>query len=144
MSESLTWQVGNRLPSITENLVYTDGTAVDLSSSTVMFKMREVGSSVLKVNAAATIVAPPTAGNVRYDWAAIDVDTAGTFLVWWQVTTAGKTQDMREAAIVFEAHAPANGYVEVEELRSTLEIRETTTADKDVLLAIEAASSWWT
>ena len=94
MAEHLTWSVGNRLPSITENLVYSDGTAVNLSSSTVGFKMRAVGSSTLKVNSSAVIVAPPTAGTVRYDWAAIDVDTAGEFLVWWEVTTGGKAQDM--------------------------------------------------
>jgi hypothetical protein len=141
MSEHLTWVVGNRNPSITENLVYEDGTPVDLTGATVAFKMRAVGSSTLKVNAAATVVGPAVNGNVRYDWAAVDVDTAGDWLVWWTVTVAGKTQDMLEVLIRIVAHAPSTGYVELEEIRSTLEIRETTHADKDLLLAIEAASA---
>jgi hypothetical protein len=141
VSENLVWWVGNVEPSITETLTYTDGTPVDLSASSVQFKMRQAGTGVLKVDEAAVIVSAVD-GTLRYDWEAADVDTAGTFLVWWEVLTAGDTQDMNETQIEFRAHAPvASGYVELEEIRSALEIRETTHADKELLLAIEAASA---
>jgi hypothetical protein len=140
MSEQLTWLVGNRNPSITETIT-SSGVVVDLTAATVRFKMRAVRSSVLKVDQPAVIVAPATNGNVRYDWAAIDVDTAGDYLVWWEVTTGGKTQDMGEAEIRFLAHAPgSNVYVELGEMKSTLELTGEIFADQDLLLAIEAAS----
>lgn len=141
MPDLLVWHVGDRNPSITENIT-VDGVAFDLTSSTVVFKMRAVGSTTLKVNAAATIVAPATNGNVRYDWAALDVDTAGTYLVWWEVTTSSKVQAVGEAIIEFRAHSPlaSNGYVELEEAKKALSLDSTTYADASVSRAILAAS----
>jgi hypothetical protein len=102
----LVWYVGNRSPAITQTITI-DGVAFDLSSSTVRFKMRRPGSTTLKVDAAATIVTPPgTDGEVRYDWLAADVDTAAQYLCWWEVTTAGKVQEVGEALIEIRAHAP--------------------------------------
>jgi hypothetical protein len=143
MSEQLIWFVSNRDPSITENLTYTDGTVVDLTGKTVKFKMRALNSAVLKVNAAATVVGAPTNGDVRYDWAALDVDTGGRYLVWWEVTTtaSGKTQDMGEAVIEFRTHAPeTQAYVELEEFKSTAEMSSTSFADQDIQLGLVAAS----
>lgn len=141
MSDHLIWFVGNRNPSITETLTYADGTVVDLTGSTVKLKMRAVGSSTLKVNAAATVVGAATLGQVRYDWAALDVDTGGFFLVWWEVTTGGKTQDLNEAIIEFSAHAPAAlTYVELEEFKSTAELTGTNFADQDIRSALVSAS----
>lgn len=142
MSEELLWFVGNRNPSITELLTYADGTPVNLTGKTVKFKMRLVGSATLKVNTAATVVDAAT-GSVRYDWAAIDVDTAGHYLVWWEVTTTadGKTQDVSEAVIEFRAHTPeTNAYVELEEFKSTAELTGTSFSDQDILTALVAAS----
>lgn len=143
MSEQLLWFVGNLNPSITETILNKDGTAHDLTGQTVKFKMRPVGSSTLKVNTAATIVnAPGVDGKVRYDWAGTDTDTAGHYLIWWEVTTTagGKTQDLAEALIEFRAHANAQVYVELEQLKSTLELTNTKFADKDLELAAAAAT----
>lgn len=139
MSEHLRWFVGNRLPSITENIVYADGTPVDLTGATVKFQMRKFGTSTLKVDALAQVVTPAQ-GIVRYDWAAVDVDTAGDYLVWWQVTAGGKTQDMGEAFIEIMGHTPLSGYVELEGLKSTVEIASAF-ADQDIQLSIMAASN---
>lgn len=139
-TDRLVWFVNNRNPSITED-IKIDGVAFDLSSSTVRFKMRAVGSSTLKVDAAATIVAPATAGNVRYDWAAADVDTAGEFLVWWEVTTTGNVQAVGEAVIEIRSHAPqTNVYVELEVFKSTADLKHTNFMDGDIQLALSAAS----
>lgn len=139
MSEHLTWMVGNRNPSITETIT-SGGTVVDLTGSSVKFKMRAQDSDDLIVDAAVSN-SPGADGVVRYDWAAEDVDTAGFFLVWWEVTTSGKTQDMKEAVIEFRDHAPATrAYVELEEFKSTAELTGTTFADADLQTAILAAS----
>jgi hypothetical protein len=133
--------VGNRDPSITETIT-TDNVAVDLTGKTVKFKMRSVGTSTLTVDAAATVVSP-SAGTVRYDWAAVDVDTAGEYLVWWEVTTTatGKTQDMMEAVIEIRAHAPqTNVYVELETFKSTADLKHTNFLDGDILVALSAAA----
>ena len=140
MPNLLTWYVGNRSPSISEQIT-VNGTPFDLSSSTVRFKMRAVGSSTLKVDQPATIVGAATNGNVRYDWAAIDVDTAANYLIWWEVTTAGKTQDMGEALIEFLAHAPVSrDYVELEDLKKTLQLDGLNYANLDLKEIITAAS----
>lgn len=85
-----------------------DGVAFDLTGSTVKLKMRLATGTNLKVDTAATIVNPPGVdGKIRYDWAAIDVDTAGEYAAWWEVTLAsGKTQDTRESEIEILEHAP--------------------------------------
>jgi hypothetical protein len=141
VSEQLLFWVGNRNPSITETIRNDDLTSHDLTGQTVKFKMRAVGSATLKVNAAATIVSA-AAGTVRYDWQSADVDTAAQYLCWWEVTTTagGFTQDMAEALIEFRAHQNAQVYVELEQLKSTLELTGTRFADQDIELGAAAAT----
>src|SRR5262245_18776713 len=130
----------NRSPSISDT-IRVDGVAFDLTTSTVKFKMRADGSSTLKVDTAAVVVSA-AAGSVRYDWAALDVDTAGDFLGWWEVTLpSGKTQDTPEFEIVIFEHVPSSPslYVQVEEMKSTIELSGTSFSDEDVKMALRAA-----
>lgn len=139
MANRLVWYVGNRNPPISENIT-VDGDAFDLSGSTVKLKMRAVGSSTLKVNTAATIDSA-AAGTVHYDWATADVDTAGEFLVWWEVTTGSKVQDVGETVIEIRSHAPqTNAYVELEQFKSTADLQATNFMDGDIQLALLAGS----
>jgi hypothetical protein len=143
MPDILQWYVGNRDPSISETLT-VGGVAKDLTSSTVKFKAREVGSATLLIDAAAVIV-NPTAGTVRYDFTAADASTgllsaARSALVWWEVTTSGKTQDMGEALIQILPHSEAQNYVSLEAFKHTLTLASETFADADITVALAAAS----
>jgi BppU N-terminal domain len=134
--------LNNLSPSLTDTLT-SNNLPVDLSGATVKFRMREEASTTLKTDTAAVIV-NATAGQVRYDWVAQDVDTAGDYVAWWQVTfPSAKTQDTPNFIVRVEDHvAPTELtlYVEAEELKSTLGISGMTFADEDIQDAIVAAS----
>ena len=95
----------NTSPSLADTIT-VNGEAFDLTGATVKFRMRAVGSSTLKVDAAATVVTAVD-GTVRYDWAAADVDTAGDYLGWWRVTLPStKVQETAEFEVEVADHAP--------------------------------------
>lgn len=103
MSEGVTLWKNNRSPSLTDT-ISVDGVAFDLTGSTVKLQARFEGSSTLKIDTAATVVTP-AAGTVRYDWAALDVDTAGDLIAWWRVTLpSAKTQDTPEFSVFILDH----------------------------------------
>ncbi len=81
-------------------------------------------------------------GGVRYDWAALDVATAGDFVAWWQVTLPStKTQDTPDFEVIIVEHAPAsNVYVQREEFKATLSLAGESFANEDIDLALQAAS----
>lgn len=140
MTDLPVWYTGDRNPSITETIT-VDGVAYNLTGATVTFNMRQVGSTALTVSdGPATIVSAP-GGTVSYDWAANDVDTAGTYLVSWDVNIGGKTATVSEALIEIRDRSPlTNTYCELEEVKSTLNLSGQSFADLDLANAIASAS----
>jgi hypothetical protein len=91
----ITHFVGDTAEPFTDTMTYDDGTAVDLSDPNidhVQIHVRPVDSDVDKVDAPMTVIAPGTAGKVKYPWLAGDVDTADLMAYWKQVVyTNGAT-----------------------------------------------------
>lgn len=140
MNGRITHYVANRSPSLT-GVITVDGVPVNLTGSTVKLQMRLVTSSTLKVDTSAVVTDAPN-GAVRYDWAALDVDTAGVYVGWWRVTNgSGLVQDTPEFQVEILAHAAAgNEYVSVAELKEMLTLTESTFADADLSRSVVAAS----
>ena len=93
------FSVGDRLTSLYADLYRPDGAPVVLEAAdTVTFRMILVSDGTVKVNnQAATVVTvgsatTKTPAQVRYDWAAADVDTAGTYAAWFIRTSGGVTE----------------------------------------------------
>lgn len=86
-----TFKKGDRLPDYTATLQTGSGssaTAIDLTDCTVRFLMTTDTTGSPKVDAAASVVGDATEGNVKYAWDTDDLDTAGEFLVEWEITYA--------------------------------------------------------
>lgn len=77
-----------RLPPLDVRLL--DGAAAqDLTSAVVTFSM-QTEAGVVKVNNATAILQDAVDGRIRYEWAALDVDTEGTFFGQFTISEAGK------------------------------------------------------
>lgn len=90
MTSSPFWiKQNDRLPVLERQLLNSDGSAVDLSSSTgVTFRMTRFGETTPKVEAAA-IISDPDEGMVQYHWQAGDTDTPGTYESEFEVAFTG-------------------------------------------------------
>jgi len=93
-------------PSVRRRLVSKEtGNPISLVGATAKFLMAN-SYGTLKVNAAAVIESPATAGIVRYDWTSGDTSEAGTFEAEFQITfPGGRNYSM-----------PNDGYIVVEML----------------------------
>lgn len=134
---------GNRNPSLTDRIT-VNGVAVDTSVGTWTLSMRLRNSATLKVSAATAVSLVPvlsTDPNIRYDWAAADVDTAGDYVAWWTGTIGGKTQDSPEFTVTMLDHVPGTSrYLTLEEFKRTRNLNGLSFADPDAVVALEAAS----
>jgi BppU N-terminal domain len=138
MEQPIVHYKDNRQPPLTGQIL-NDGIPVNLTGATVKLQMRAENSSTLKVDAAA-VIDIAASGNVHYDWAALDVDTAGMYAAWWRVTAGGQFEDTPEFPVEIRAHAPV-AYVGVEELKKSLSLTGESYADADIARALEAASN---
>lgn len=66
--------------------------AVDLTDSTVAFRMVLIADSSVKINSSAANIDSAAAGQVSYDFVAADVNAAGEYAAWWIRTEGGKTE----------------------------------------------------
>ena len=83
---------GDTLEPIQGTIYKGDGTPQDLTGATVVFKMKHQYTGTVKVaSGTASIVGAPTAGVVKYEWEAEDVDTPGLYDGEFVVTIGGKT-----------------------------------------------------
>ena len=79
-------------------VVDSDGTAVNLTSSTITFKMALPDSTTAFLSEEATIVGAE-AGTCKYTVADGDMDTAGTYNAELQIAWSGKVQTATMADI---------------------------------------------
>ncbi len=73
--------------------------------ATVYFKMREADSATLKVDEEAEIE-NAAQGKVSYAWGPTDLDTAGEYFGWWEISGAGASVESEEFLIIIAKHAP--------------------------------------
>ncbi len=98
MAVDFTIKRNDRLPSLAATLTDALGAPVDLTSTLVRFIMAAgAGTGTVAVNAPAVVV-NSSGGTVRYDWAAGDTATSGTFNGEFEVTFPnGKKQTFPSA-----------------------------------------------
>lgn len=79
--------VDDRLVALAVTLQRPDGTAVDLTSLTVKFKMVDAqGNVVLAATSTGVTVTTAASGQCQYDFTAADVDVKGTFYGYFTTT----------------------------------------------------------
>ena len=141
MAEHLRWWVGNRSPSITENLIYSDNSPVDLTSPPPPSSSRCARSDRPRwswTRRPPSSTAPPGPSATTGPPARRRHRRLVPGLVAGHDHVERVPQSYSEALIEIAEHdAYADAYLELEEAKSTLEI-DANHADKDLKLAIVA------
>jgi hypothetical protein len=77
------------LPVIQATVTDADDAVVDLTGGTVKFLMMDA-AGVLKINTTGGFVTDGSDGQVKYEWASDDTDTAGDYRAEFEITMSGK------------------------------------------------------
>src|SRR5262249_6014780 len=87
---SVTYKSSDLLPILTAQLVFANGTPIDITSSTVTLVMRRRSDGLRKALAASIVTA--ALGKVSYTWTGTDLADVGDYDCEWQVvyTTGSK------------------------------------------------------
>lgn len=88
LAREFTLSKNARLPDLEIRLLNL-GVPQDLTGSTVVFSMDDE-FGITKVNAAAGVLSDGPGGKVKYQWAAVDVDTEGLFFGQMVISVSGK------------------------------------------------------
>lgn len=84
------WTKGDMV-SLNFNLLWDNGTSIDLTDATVDFILTNVDTDIEFLNSSATIITP-TEGLVQYSWGIGETDTLGLYQMKWKITySTGKT-----------------------------------------------------
>lgn len=84
LEPDFTLSVGDTGPPITAQLQDAAGAGVDVSGTTVTFRMAPIAGGEPVVDGAADLVTPAT-GEVAYEWVAGDTDVPGYYRARWRV-----------------------------------------------------------
>ena len=76
---------GDTLPPITGLLQNPDGSACDLTDSTVTLNLFRMATSTV-AQLPATFMADLAEGLVQHDWQPGETDISGAYFYWWEVT----------------------------------------------------------
>jgi len=85
---------GDRARGVSATLVDQDGTPINLTNNTVVFRMVTEDGVTVKVNNQSANIDSATDGTVSYDWGANDTNTAGTYRAYFirTVTATSKIE----------------------------------------------------
>lgn len=106
-------KTGSTSPNLSATLTDEEDDAVDLTGSTVRFRMETAGADSPKVDEQA-VITNATGGVVEYSWSESDTDTRGHFNGEFAVDYDGQTGSNFDADESF----PSNGYLDVKVVES--------------------------
>lgn len=73
--------------------------------ASVFFKMREADNETIVVDSEAEVI-DAAKGKVNYEWGETDLDTAGEYFGWWEITGGDSLVESEEFLIIIAKHAP--------------------------------------
>lgn len=111
---------GETSPSLTDQMLLSDGSTVDCSGGTVRLRARLMGGTALAINGTAQLLQGGTAGNVQYNWGTADVAGQGEYAAWWYVATSAGTLSSSEFLLYFDAHTSRGVNASFGSVRSTM------------------------
>ncbi len=89
-TQTISIKQNDLLPEFEVNVQDGDGVNVDVTGATIVFSMKDVKSTTLKIDKQAVTIVTALTGRVKYSPTGTDTDTPATYLGEFQVTIGGK------------------------------------------------------